>query len=431
MNKIWYLIYNYFFIPVFYLLIRTLGLFIKKVKKGISERKKLFENLIIDLTGLNRSYKTLWFHSASMGEFEQAKPIIEKLKKEDGFNTIISFFSPSGYDNSLRYPYADVITYLPWDSSNNAKRFLNLTRPNLAVFMRYDIWPNIIWALKKRNIPSFIADATMRPGSKRFLPFAKSFHTALYKNVTKIFCVSVEDKKNFEKFNIPSSKIKVVGDTRFDRVYKKSIEAKSRKLFRDGFLEGKKVFVFGSSWESDEEVIFPAIEKLFKYDPDVVMFVAPHEPSVYNVEKIENYFKPEIETIRFSFLNDYKDEKVIIIDSIGILLTLYYYADIAYVGGSFKQGIHNVLEPAVYGIPILFGPKIENSQEALKLVELGSGFVVRNKKHAYRTLRTLFKDEKLRKEKGKISHEFVNGNLGATEKILHEIRKELKTALNI
>ncbi len=426
MNKVWYLIYNYVVFPLLFVGVHFLALFNKKIKKGLTERKKLIENLIINLADLDRSKKTVWFHSSSLGEFEQAKPIIEKLKKENQVNMIISFFSPSGYDNSLRYPYADVITYLPYDTPARVKRFLNLLRPDLAVFMRYDIWPNVVWQLGKRKIPSFIADATMRSNSKRFLPIAKSFHVALYKNITKFFCVSEADKKNFEKFGIPSEKIEIVGDTRFDRVYKKSIEAKSKKLFREGFFEGKKVFVFGSSWENDEDVIFPAIEKLFQYDEDVIMIVAPHEPTIYHVEKIAHYFEPKFKTIRFSFLNNYENERIIIIDSIGILLTLYYYADVAYVGGSFKQGIHNVLEPAVYGIPILFGPKIENSQEALKLVELGSGFVVKNKKQAYKTLRKLFSDEDLRRKAGIISFDYVNNNLGATEKILKEIKRELK-----
>lgn len=431
MTKIWQFTYNFIVIPFFVTTIYFLSLFNSKIKKGIKDRKKLFENLIINLADIDRKRKTVWFHSSSMGEFEQAKPIIEKLKKEGNVNIVVSFFSPSGYDNSLRYPYADVITYIPLDTSENAKRFLNLIRPNLAVFMRYDIWPNIIWELNRRKIPSFIADATMRANSGRLKPFVKNFHISLYKAITGIFCVSEDDKKNFEKFKIPSEKIIVVGDTRYDRVYSKSIQARDKKLFRDGFFNGKKVFVFGSSWESDEDVIFPAVEKLFKYDKNAVMIVAPHEPTIYHIEKIENYFAKKTASIRFSFINNYNGERVIIIDSIGILLTLYYYADLAYVGGSFKQGVHNVLEPAVYGIPVLFGPKIENSQEALKMVELGAGFVVKNKKQAYRTIRKLLADDKLRKEKGQLFFEHLKTNLGATEKIIKEINQVLKPHYNI
>jgi 3-deoxy-D-manno-octulosonic-acid transferase len=423
--NLWRIIYTYFFFPLFAFIVKVASFFNKKIKKGLEDRQKLYENLIIDLTGLNRRRKTIWFHSASLGEFEQAKPIIEKLKGNYEVNIIVTFFSPSGYDNSKSYPFADVIAYIPLDYPTKVKRFLDLIRPDLTVFMRYDIWPNMIWELGHRKIPVFIMDATMRSNSKRKLPLVKNMHVSLYKDITKIICVSEEDKKNFLRFKIPEHKIEVVGDTRFDRVFQKSLEAKSKKLFKDDFFEGKKVFVFGSSWEFDENVVFPAVEKMLKYDSSFVMIVAPHEPTVYNIERIENYFAKTFATIRFSFLNNYDSERIIIIDSIGILLTLYYYADVAYVGGGFKAGVHNVLEPAVYGVPVLFGPKIENSQEALKLVDLGAGFVVRDKKQAYRILRTLFRDDEQRRKSGLISFDYVEKNLGATDKIITEIKSVL------
>lgn len=423
--KIYYLLYNYIVFPVIFLMASLLYPFNAKIRKGIKERKKLFENLIINLAGIDRGKKIIWFHSSSMGEFEQAKPIIESLKKEGNYTIVVSFFSPSGYDNSLRYPYADVVSYIPLDTPIRTARFLSLVRPSLAVFMRYDIWPNVIWELNKRNIPSFIVDATMREKSRRKLPIAKGFHKGLYKEITKILCVSEEDKNNFKTFDVKDDQLRVVGDTRFDRVYRKSLQAREKKLFRDNFFDGKKVFVFGSSWESDEEVIFPAVEKMLKYDPNFVMIVAPHEPTVIHLEKIEHTFTHVEKAIRFSFMNNYSGERIIIIDSIGILLTLYYYADIAYVGGSFKQGIHNVLEPAVYGIPILFGPKIDNSQEALKLVELGGGRIVKNKKEAYRALRRLTKNDAERMKIGEIAGNYVKSHIGATEKILEEIKRIL------
>ncbi len=424
--NIYYLLYNYIIFPLLWLLASALYPFNSKIKKGIKERKKLFENLIINFAGIDRTKKIIWFHSSSMGEFEQAKPIIEKLKESEEYLILVSFFSPSGYDNSLRYPYADIVSYIPLDTPIRVIRFLNLVRPSLAVFMRYDIWPNVIWELNKRGIPSIIADATMRSDSKRGMFLAKGFHKKLYGGITKILCVSEEDKRNFEKFDLKPEQLSVVGDTRFDRVYQKSLRARQKNLFRDDFFLNKKVFVFGSSWESDEDVIFPAVEKLMKYDNDFIMIVAPHEPTVMHLEKIEHTFDKVIPTIRFSSKNNYAGERIIIIDSIGILLTLYYYADIAYVGGSFKQGIHNVLEPAIYGIPVLFGPKIDNSQEALQLAELGCGFVVNNKKQAYRVLRKLSSNDAQRKSIGEISGSYVNSHTGATEKILNEINSILR-----
>jgi 3-deoxy-D-manno-octulosonic-acid transferase len=196
-------------------------------------------------------------------------------------------------------------------------------------------------------------------------------------------------------------------------------------LLKTDLLKDKRILVAGSTWEADEEVILPAFSKLAKNDDDVILIIAPHEPTLIHLEKIENEFSGDLETIRFSFMNNYNGERVIIIDSIGILLTLYTYADAAYVGGSFKQGIHNVLEAAVYGVPVLFGPKIDNSQETKELLRLGGGILIRNKKEAYRNFRMLFSSEMLRKEKGAISYNYVQKNLGATEKILNEINRAL------
>lgn len=417
----WFLFYNIFVVPSLYLILRFAGIFNSKIRRGIKGRKRVYEQLILDAAAIDKSRKLVWFHSSSLGEFEQAKPIIEKLKKEKNVNVLITFFSPSGYENSRKYPHADLISYIPFDTKSNAELFIKIVNPTVAVIMRYDIWPNIIKALNDHSVPVFLVDATMRGSSPRKYPFIKSFHKMLFSFFTKILTVSEEDANGFLDFGLNEEKIKAVGDTRFDRVYQRSLQAKERNLIKDEILKDKKIFVAGSTWEQDEEVIFPAFEKLFRFDSKAMMIVAPHEPTVLHLEKIENEFSGKIKTIRFSHLNNYTDERIIIIDSIGILLTLYTYADVAFVGGSFKQNVHNVLEAAVYGVPVMFGPKIENSQEAKKLAELGGGIIIRNKRQAYKFLRTLFINEELRKKKGQISISFVKENLGATEKILKEI----------
>jgi 3-deoxy-D-manno-octulosonic-acid transferase len=425
MNSVWFYIYNIAVLPLLKFLIYFLSLFDNKIREGIRGRKRLYEDLIINLTGLDRSKKTIWFHSSSMGEFEQAKPIIEQIKRNVEVNILVTFFSPSGYKNSLKYPYADVISYLPYDSISNAKRFVSLVRPSAVLFMRYDFWPNIIWILSRYKIPTFIVDATMKKNSKRKLPVAKQFHTFLFKSFLKILTISEKDKESFMEFNIPDKILSVVGDTRFDRVYQKSIEAKKKNLFREEILKGKKILVLGSTWEADEEIILPAIKKIFEYTDDVLVIIAPHEPTAKRLEELE-YALKDISNIRFSYKNDYSNEKIILVDSIGILLTLYCYADVAYVGGSFKQGIHNVLEPAVYGIPVVFGTKNRNSQEARKMIELGCGLEIQNKIVAYRVFRELLSKERKRKEIGEISLNYVQNNIGATEKIIYEFGRTNK-----
>lgn len=424
MIKILFLIYDFLFLPLVYSSFKLASFFNSKVKAGLDGRKELFNSLVSQIGKIDRTKKLVWVHSSSLGEFEQAKPIVEKLKTENNVNILVTFFSPSGYKNSIKYPYADIVSYLPFDSKKNASTFLDAVKPDLFILMRYDVWPNFTNELNKRKVPSFIVDATMRRRSKRKWPVVKQFHNAVFGMFTGILAVSEKDVTNFKDFELSNEQLKAVGDTRFDRVYKKSLQAKEKKLFPPNFFDGKKVFVFGSSWEADEEVVLPAFLKLLKYNPKIIMIIAPHEPSVLKLEKLENQLQGSARFIRFSYLNNYDNENVIIIDSIGILLTLYYYADVTYVGGSFKQ-IHNVLEPAVYGPPVLFGPKIDNSQEALHLANNNGGLIVYNKKDAFKALRNLMTNDEERELLGNKARQYVMDNIGATERILAEIIKYL------
>ena len=423
MKIIFYIFYNYLLLPILYAGLRIAGFFNKKIHTGIIGRKRVYEELILSAISINKSKKLIWFHSSSLGEFEQAKPIIEQLKKEKDVNVLITFFSPSGYENSKKYTYADLISYIPFDTKSNADKFISITNPTLVIIMRYDVWPNIVASLSKKNIPVYLVDATLRQDSPRKYPLLKSFHKILFGHLTNILTVSEADAKEFRSFGLDENKVKAIGDTRFDRVYQRSLLAREKKLVNDSVLINKKVFVAGSTWEQDEEVIFPAFIKLASLDKNIIMIVAPHEPTLLHIEEIENEFAGRLKTIRFSHLNNYSNEPVIIVDSIGILLMLYAYADIAYVGGSFKQNIHNVLEAAVYGTPVLFGPKFQNSQEAIKLTAIGGGIVVNNKKQAYKNLRKLFLEENFRKQAGQISANYVHSNIGATQKILDAIYK--------
>ncbi|OGU45858.1 MAG: 3-deoxy-D-manno-octulosonic acid transferase [Ignavibacteria bacterium GWB2_36_8] len=425
MVKTWFLFYNVFILPPLYISLLIGSLFNSKIRTGLRGRKRIFENLIIDAASLNKPKKLIWFHSSSLGEFEQAKPIIEELKKSYDVNILVTFFSPSGYINSKKYPYADLVSYIPFDTVSNAEKFIGLVKPDLAVIMRYDIWPNHIREMKRDGIRMLLVDATMKERSSRKIPLIKSFHKVLFKKITKILTVSETDANGFKGFGCTDEQLKVVGDTRFDRVYQKSLKAKQTHLIKDEVLKGKKVFVAGSTWNADEEIILPVFLKLHKFLGNIMLIIAPHEPTLLNIENIENEVGRYVETIRFSHLNNYKNEKVIIIDSIGILSTLYFYADVAFVGGGFKHNVHNVLEAAVYGIPVLFGPKIENSQEPKELQKRGSGILVRNKREAYKELRTLFNNDDLRKSKKEISLRYIEENLGATEKIIKEIFKLL------
>jgi 3-deoxy-D-manno-octulosonic-acid transferase len=425
MKKIWFFAYNSLFIPLFWMLLQCAAPFNSKIRKGIRGRKGLIGKIECDLKKL-KSKRRVWFHSSSLGEFEQAKPIIAALcKKYNDIDIIVTFFSPSGYDHSKNYKLADIITYIPFDTKANARHFLDLLRPTAAVFVRYDVWPNHLWELSARKIPTFIANATMRKSSARFYPLVKSFHRLLFNDFISILTVSTKDVEAFSLFGLTHPLIQAVGETRYDQVWQRSADAKKKHLIPPSILKDKRIFIAGSTWPEDEEVLLPAIKKLLEYDPKVLIILVPHEPTEEALEAIEKQLPLKTKSIRFSLLNDYSRERIIIVDSIGILMALYQYADIAYVGGSFRQGVHNVLEPAVYGIPVVYGPRHTNSQEALELLRQGGGFLINDQLECYKTLRTLLGDTKARSIAGNAASKLVRENIGATERFIEHLAKVL------
>lgn len=426
MTIFWEIFYNIFIVPLEWILFHTLAIFNKKAKRGITGRKNLFEQLEQDIKRLPATSQRIWFHSSSLGEFEQAKPIIAELKKRyPDIDIIVTFFSPSGYEHSQTYKPASVITYIPFDSYRNAEQFVEIVKPTVAVIVRYDIWPNHIRALCRHHVPVFIASATLRSTTARKLPLLKQFHHSLYNQLDYILTVSDDDKNVFASFHLPHPTLEVIGDTRYDQVRQRSIESKSRRVLPDVVLQGKKILVVGSSWREDEEQLLPACFKLIGHDPAIIIILVPHEPTLEHLERLEQQLNSSASHIRFSELSGYRDERIIIVDSVGILMALYQYAHVAYVGGSFASGIHNVLEPAAYGIPIVFGPKHQNSQEAVRMVMEGAAFVGRNDETLYQQLRMLFDDDRKRTRAGETALALVKNNCGATERFLSYLGKVL------
>ncbi len=424
--SIWQIVYNGIIVPLGWMLFHLLALFKSKVRRGIEGREFLFEKLEENIQRLDSEAKRVWFHSSSMGEFEQAKPIIAELKKRyPEIQIIVSFFSPSGYDHSKRYKLADVITYIPFDSKVNAERFISIIKPTAAVMVRYDLWPNHLWALKRENVPIFIANATFRNSWEKHAPLLENFFYEIYNSIDHILTVSEKDKRGFESFHLQFPNVEAVGDTRFDQVWQRSAESKTKHILPAYITVGKKVLVIGSSWSEDEEVLFPALIAFAKANPDFLTILVPHEPDVHTLERIEYMANGALSSIRFSSLTDYNEQQLIIVDSVGILMTLYKYAHVAYVGGSFAQGIHNVLEPAVYGIPLLFGPKHTNSQEAVEMVNHNAAFVVTTPDDVSHYLEEIFGGETLRLTAGQAASEFVKRNIGATGRFLARLEKAI------
>ncbi len=421
----WKFLYNVIVLPALWLAFRALWLVNRKVRRGLRGRRTSMQRLRVYLRG-NPPPRRLWVHASSMGEFEQAKPIIEALKREDpGIAVVASFFSPSGYENNLRYPAIDALVYLPFDSTRRARAFLELLKPAAAVFIRYDIWPNHIWACKDLGIPVMLANATLRHDSPRLWPGMRAFHRKLFDCMSVILTVSEDDAQNFRRFGLSTPGITAVGDTRYDRVAGKAAQAKGNSPLPDRVREGRRVVVFGSSWTEDEEVFLPAVFKLLELDPTLLFIIVPHEPTIEHLEWLEYRFRDVTATRRFSWISSWEGERVLFVDSIGILLPLYASADVAFVGGGFRSNVHNTLEPAAYGIPVIFGPKIGNSREAGELVTAGGGFVVRSRRDTFRTLRTLLSDEEARSQAGKLAGDFVASRAGSTRHILDALRPML------
>ncbi len=426
MQPFWKFIYGYLVIPCMWVLVHIAGFVNGKVRRGIAGRRNLLSALSEQMRSIAEGSR-VWFHASSMGEFEQAKPIIAELKhRHPNVRVIATFFSPSGYEHSKKYPLADIISYIPFDSPSNARAFVECVRPDVAVMVRYDIWPNHIWELQRHRIPTVIANATMSASTPRRLLLAAGFHHHVYNVINAILTVSESDAKAFGTFRLTHPVVEPIGDTRYDQVSLRSVEARKRHIIHAGILEGQKVIVAGSTWPEDEQVIIPAFLHILEASGKTLLILVPHEPTVEHLEEVENELAGKTTFIRFSALNEYAGERVIIVDSIGILLTLYVNAHIAYVGGSFKQGVHNVLEAAVYGIPVLFGPRHANSQEPLKLVEHGGGFVVNDALELRRTLGNLLQDETARRTAGDRAARFVQSNVGATQRFLVYLEKYLK-----
>lgn len=416
---IWRLFYNILAVPFIWLLFRIYALLNGKARRSWNGRVGLFERLDNKLSAFPISEKRIWFHASSMGEFEQAKPIIAELKRNyPRMRVVVSFFSSSGYEHSLSYKLADAITYIPFDSQSNARRFIAMVDPVAAVFMRYDLWPNHLWELNHRGIPSYIASATFHDRPYKHMPLVRNFLREIYNSARYILTVSSRDRDNFVAFKIRRPVIEQIGDTRYDQVWRRSADSRSRQILDARIYEGKKVIVIGSSWREDDIHLLNSVERILAEIKPLLVIWVPHEPTEENLDYLEKECNGKVSNIRLSHLHNYAGESIVIVDSVGVLISLYQYAGIAYVGGGFSSGIHNVLEPAAYGVPVVFGPRHSNSQEAKALLSSDGARCVHSTEEIYQVFSTLLKDEKKRSSIGRNAGELVRSQIGATERFI-------------
>lgn len=384
--------------------------FNKKVKKmWAGERQAL--KVLREKVDPNARY--IWFHAASLGEFEQGRPLMEHLRKtHPEYKILLTFFSPSGYEVRKNYEGADIICYLPLDTIRNARRFLRAIKPVMAFFIKYEFWYNYLHILQHRGVPTYSVSSIFRPDQIFFQWYGKGYGRVL-KCFTHFFVQNIESKNLLAKLDIHD--VEVVGDTRFDRVLQIKEASKQLPIVEKFTENASKVFIAGSSWLPDEEVFL----KYFNLHKDWKLIVAPHVIGEDHLAQIFELLKGR-RVVRYTEATEenVKDAEVLIIDCFGLLSSIYHYGTISYVGGGFGVGIHNVLEAAVWDIPVIFGPNNKRFQEAQGLIMAGGGFEI-NDYQSFRDLMMRFEtDEMFLQTSKKHAGEFVKGRAGATEKIM-------------
>lgn len=399
-------LYN-IFIHIYILALNLISPFNKKVKTMLKGEKECFDRL----QNLNSEDKVAWFHCASLGEFEQGRPLIEEVKKQfPEYKILLSFYSPSGYESKKDYALADYVVYLPNDTKSNAKKFVKKVNPNLIFFIKYEFWYNYISALKGRRL--FQVSLILRQNQYFFSWYGKWFAKQL-KNFEHFFVQNQQTANLLNKIGYKN--VTISGDTRFDRVMTIANNAKSFTEI-EKFCEGnQKIILAGSSWLADEKIIQQAVKNL-----DIKLIIAPHVVGENHINEIQQLFP---EAILYSELaNNDKKSNVLIINCIGILSNLYQYCDIAYIGGGFGVGIHNTLEAATFGKPICFGTNYHKFQEAIDLINLKAAYSISNQEELKQVLETLLNNEKIYNQSAEASKDYVKTKIGACKKIIEHLK---------
>jgi len=396
--------------------LKCIAPFNKKIKQGVTGRKQTFRLLE---SGLLPSDKTLWFHCASLGEYEQGLPVFKALRTDyPDYKIVLSFFSPSGYEVRKNSPIADVVVYLPLDTKSNAKRFLNIVHPEFTIFVKYEIWPNILKTLKARGGKALLISATFRENQSFFKWYGKQTKEALF-TFDHIFTQNERSKQLLLSINYTT--VTVSGDTRFDRVTDQ-LSQNNTLNFIEEFKQNQLCVVIGSSWPEDEALLINYINNEAR--DDVKFIIAPHNIKANQIAGIKQQLnKP---TLLFSEKENQELStfNVLVLNTIGLLTKVYNYADIAYVGGALgTTGLHNILEPAVFGVPIIIGNHFEKFPEAQQMLSQNGLISISNQQELNSALHLFINDSKAREAFGQNNLNFIKNNRGAVIQILSYIRR--------
>lgn len=387
------------------------SIFSKKVKKMWKGERQTLDIL---KSKVNPNHQYIWFHAASLGEFEQGRPLIERIRADyPEYKILLTFFSPSGYEVRKNYEHADIVCYLPIDTIRNARRFLRTVRPCMAFFIKYEFWYNYLHILKHRNVPVYSVSSIFREHQIFFRWYGKSYAGVL-RCFTHFFVQNEKSKHLLHTIGIDT--VDVVGDTRFDRVLQ--IKEKAQQLpIVEAFKADKKVFVAGSSWAPDEDIFIPFMNEC----KDWKMIIAPHVISEEHLKRIEEKCKGK--TVRYTATTpeEAAQAQCLLIDCFGLLSSVYHYGEVAYVGGGFGVGIHNVLEAVVWKMPVLFGPNHKRFQEAQELIKAKGGVEITDSSSFARMMQQFMTQQEYLRLSGEAAGSYVESKAGATHKILKQI----------
>ena len=401
------------FVATFFL--KIAAVFSKKIKLFVDGRKQTFRK-ISSLKNAN----TIWFHAASLGEFEQAIPIIEELKKSHkSYKILVTFFSPSGYEVRRNYKLADVVCYLPLDSKANAQKFIATVNPTVAIFIKYEFWPNFLKELKKKEIPTILVSGIVRE-QQVFFKWYGGFMRKSLEAFHHFFVQNNTSKDLLESINFTN--VTIAGDTRFDRV-SKILEQDNSLGFITEFKNNQYTIVAGSTWQEDEDLLVNYINNNASENEKFI--IAPHNIKSDAILDLQKSIDKK--SVLFSDKADkkLKEYQVFIIDTIGILTKIYAAADLVYVGGGLKTGLHNILEPATFGVPVIIGDKFDKFQEAVDLVKIGGCISIKNQAEFNKNFIALKNDANCRSLIGNINKKYIEDNLGATSIIMNYLNDKL------
>ena len=419
----WKIIYNLILLPLLFAMFCIGSLFLEKIRLGMIGRFRSYQDLksFMERTGTGKTI--YWFHASSHGEFEQVKPVLAGLKEVEPLSfSVVSFFSPSGY-NHVNDEHIDCKIYLPFDFPWLIRKCLNLVQPKKIILAAYDVWPNLIWVSRSMGIHSALFAAQFSEGTSKLSPVIRNFYRNVYGSLSAIYTISEQDNKRLQLILHPMKRpiVRVLGNPRYDQVKQKSDNFTTERT--ESVLLRPKRLIAGSIHIEDEHVILDSIVNLMRDIKDLTLVWVPHEPSDRIVSEAESFFQlKHFTTARLGLNNpDQIETRVIIVDSIGKLSQLYWDGQVAYIGGGFSSGVHNVMEPAIARLPVFFGPYHKNFNEAKELIADGGGFSIENGTALYEGIKNLFENRVAFIKASYAATEVIHRNLGSATRVVRNL----------